>query len=61
MGRATNSGVLQQGDSLTYPTLPAVTVDLKPVFDFPVEPGEAIDMVKEGHPPYGKRRAVDVE
>jgi len=34
---------------------------LKPVFDFPLDPGEEIDMVKEGHPPYGKDGAGDAE
>ena len=29
-------------------------VRLTEVFDFPLEPGEAVDMVKEGRPPYGR-------
>jgi Uma2 family endonuclease len=37
-------------------TFKALRLDLRRVFDFPLEPGEEIEMVKEGHPPYGGGR-----
>jgi Uma2 family endonuclease len=42
-------------DALTSPGFPGLTVDLAEVFDFPVEPGEEAQMVREGHPPYGAK------
>jgi Uma2 family endonuclease len=50
------AGYHSRDDSVTSPTLPAITIDLTPVFDFPLEPGEEIEMVKEGHPPYDTSR-----
>lgn len=31
-------------------------LNLQRLFDFPLDPGEKIQMVKEGHPPYGRRK-----
>lgn len=42
-------------DTLTSPTLDGLTIDLRPVFDYPIPPEEQIDMVKEGHPPYASK------
>jgi len=47
-------GAYSREETLQCVTLPRVTVELGPVFDFPLEPGEAVEMVKEGRPPYVK-------
>ena len=39
-------------DQLESPTFPDLRIALDKVFDFPLEPGEEIGMVKEGRPPY---------
>jgi hypothetical protein len=31
-------------------------MNLQKVFDFPLEPGEEVEMVREGHPPYAVQR-----
>ena len=38
-------------DRVSSATLRGLSVDLSRVFDFPLEPGEEIAMVKEGRPP----------
>jgi Uma2 family endonuclease len=35
--------------------LPGLVIDLAPVFDFPLEPGEEIKMVREGSPTFASR------
>lgn len=50
-------GAYTKEDTLTSPTFPELEIDLRKVFDFPIEPDERIEMVKEGRPPYGKKRA----
>jgi Uma2 family endonuclease len=39
---------------LTSPTLPEITVHLTDIFDFPIEPGEDLHLVKEARPMYTK-------
>jgi len=48
-------GYYSKDDTVTSRALPSVTINLSPVFDFPLDPGEEIEMVKEGRPPYGTR------
>jgi len=45
-------GGYTKGDKLVSPSFPELTLDLDRVFDFPLAPGEAVKMVKEGRPPY---------
>jgi Uma2 family endonuclease len=49
------AGTYTKTDRLTSPTFPDLVVDLARVFDFPLEPGEEIQMVREGHPPYADK------
>jgi Uma2 family endonuclease len=42
-----------KGERLRSRALTEIIVDLGKVFDFPLDPGEAVEMVKEGRPPYG--------
>lgn len=44
-------------DRLRSPIFPKLKIDLTKVFDFPLEPGEKIALVKESRPPYGRRPA----
>jgi len=44
-------------DSLQSRRFPDLTIDLERLFDFPIDPGERIAMVKEGRPPYGRADA----
>ena len=46
----------EKSDILKSTVFPGLEIDLGRVFDFPITPEEHIDMVKEGHPPYGKAR-----
>ncbi len=43
------------------PTFPELELDLEKLFDFPIPPEERIQMVREGHPPYGSRNGEDLE
>ena len=43
-------------DTLKSATFPRLRVALGKVFDFPLEPGESVSMVGEGHPSYHTRR-----
>ncbi|HAS83573.1 MAG TPA: Uma2 family endonuclease [Verrucomicrobia bacterium] len=45
-------GGYTRDDTLASPSFPALHLDLASVFDFPLAPGEAVKMVKEGRPPY---------
>ncbi len=47
----------EKSDTLKSRIFPDLEIDLERVFDFPIEPEERIEMVKEGHPPYGKAHA----
>ena len=51
-GRYTIAGTFLPEDTLTSPTFPELRLALPNVFDFPIEPDEQIDMVKESSPPY---------
>ena len=42
----------EQDDTLRSPTFPDLTVELDGVFDFPVDPEERVNVVKEARPPY---------
>jgi Uma2 family endonuclease len=44
------AGTYTKTDRLQSPTFPDLCMDLEKIFDFPIEPGEEIQMVKEGHP-----------
>ena len=46
-------GTYSKEDTFRSPTFPDLEVDLVPVFDFPIDPDERINMVKEGRPGYG--------
>ncbi len=48
-------GAYTKTDTLTSPTFPNLALALNKVFDFPLEPGEEIEMIREGHPPYAQR------
>ena len=50
------AGNYTKTDTLASPTFPDLAMKLGKVFDFPLEPGEEIQMVREGHPPYAERR-----
>ena len=43
----------EQDDTLKSPTFPDLALPLTDAFGFPLEPGERVEMVKEGRPPYG--------
>jgi Uma2 family endonuclease len=45
-------GGYSKGDKLASPSFPELILDLDRVFDFPLAPGEAVKMVKEGRPHY---------
>lgn len=46
-------------DTLRSPTFPRMRIAMRKVFGFPVPPGEAVAVVKEGRPPaYGSRQHV---
>ena len=49
------AGTYTRADQLESPTFPDLRIALEKVFDFPLEPGEEIGMVKEGHPPYAAK------
>jgi Uma2 family endonuclease len=49
------AAVYGKEDTLTSPSFPKLRIPLRKVFDFPLEPGERIQMVREGHPPYAVR------
>ena len=42
----------EREDTLLSPTFPGLKITLADVFDFPLEPGEEITMIKEGAPSY---------
>lgn len=44
--------VFEKQDELASPTFPELTIDLEAVFDFPVDPGEELHLIKEGRPGY---------
>ncbi len=44
----------EKNDTLTSIVFPELKIELSKVFDFEIPPEERIEMVKEGHPPYGK-------
>lgn len=48
-------GTYSKDDTLESPSFPELPMDLQAVFDFPIEPGERIKMVKEGRSPYVKK------
>lgn len=48
-------GAYSKKDRLRSPLFPKLKINLSKVFDFPLEPGEEIAMVKESRPPYGRR------
>lgn len=50
------AGTYTKTDTLASPTFPDLVMDLTKVFDFPLDPGEAVEMVREGHPPYAVQR-----
>jgi Uma2 family endonuclease len=39
-------------DILRSPSFPELEITLADVFDFPIDPDEQIELIKEGHPPY---------
>ena len=46
-------------DALRSPTFPDLEIDLLSLFDFPLEPGEEIQVVKEVPPPYTTRKRAE--
>jgi Uma2 family endonuclease len=57
-GRFVLAGGYAVGDALSSPLFPELHLDLDRIFDFPLDPGEKVEMVKEGHPAYAARKAV---
>jgi Uma2 family endonuclease len=45
----------EQHDLLRSPTVPDLAVVLSDVFDFPVDPEERVNVVREAHPPYASQ------
>ena len=43
----------ERTDTLVSVAFPDLSVTLAGIFDYPIDPGEEIQMVKEGRPPYG--------
>ena len=41
-------------ETLESPSFPGLQIDLSTIFDFPVDPEEAVHLVKEGRPGYGQ-------
>lgn len=50
------AGAFGKDDTFGSPTFRDLRLDLKRLFDFPLEPGEEIRVVRETPPPYGKKR-----
>jgi Uma2 family endonuclease len=46
---------LDKTDKIQSHSFPELSLDLERIFDFPLEAGEAVAMVKAGHPPYATR------
>lgn len=44
--------VFSDQDMLTSPTFRELTIDLRTIFDFPIDDDERIDEIREGTPPY---------
>ena len=42
-------------ESFESPSFPGLELNLPRLFDFQIAPGERIDMVREGRPPYGRK------
>ncbi len=49
-------GGYEKHETLRSPTFRGLRLPLKGVFDFPLEPGEEVQMVRESTPPYATRR-----
>jgi Uma2 family endonuclease len=49
-------GAYSKDDRLRSPSFPRLAIGLAKVFDFPLEPGERVQMVRESRPPYGTRK-----
>ena len=47
--------VYERDDTLESVVFPELRIALAEVFNYPIDPDERVDMVKESHPPYGKR------
>ena len=47
------SGGYTKEDALLSRVFPDLKLDLNRVFDFPLDAGERVEMIKESHPPYG--------
>ena len=47
------AGSYERRDALVCATFPDMSIDLRDVFDFPIDPSDEIELVKEGHPVYG--------
>ena len=45
-------GYYTKGGTLDSPSFPGLLIDLNELFDFPLEPGEEIQFVREGRPTY---------
>ncbi len=48
----TIAGVYAKNDSLRSPSFPEMSFPLADVFDFPIDPDEVIDEIRESTPPY---------
>lgn len=46
----------EKHETLVSPTFPELHVDLSDIFDFPIEPGEEVVMIRESIPPYAAVR-----
>jgi Uma2 family endonuclease len=50
-GKYQIEGAYRRSDTLISPGFPGLAIKLEEVFDFPLEPGEEVQMVREGTPP----------
>ncbi len=55
------AGTYTKTDTLKSPSFPGLAMELSKVFDFPLEPGEEIQMVREGHPPHARRTSSSAQ
>ena len=49
--------VFEKKDSLVSPTFPELSIDLKSVLDFPIDPAEDLHLVKEARPTFAESSA----
>ena len=48
--------VYEKDDTLSSGSFPGLQISLTDIFDFPVDPGEEVHLIKEGRPAYAASR-----